>query len=60
MYLTGWGWDKKHLGSGEGRNKAIAGDEAARQALLNVPLIDEISATKREVEAKRKEGADVR
>lgn len=60
VYLTGWGWDKKHLGSGEGRNKAIAGDEAARQALLNVPLIDEISATKREVEAKRKEGADVR
>lgn len=60
VYLTGWGWDKKHLGSGEGRNKAMAGDEAARQALLNVPLIDEISATKREVEAKRKEGADVR
>lgn len=54
VYLTGWGWDKKHLGSGEGRNKAMAGDEAARQALLNVPLIDEIAATKREVESKRK------
>lgn len=54
VYLTGWGWDKKHLGSGEGRNKAMAGDEAARQALLNVPLIDEISATKKEVESKRK------
>lgn len=54
VYLTGWGWDKKHLGSGEGRNKAMAGDEAARQALLNIPLIDEISATKREMELKRK------
>lgn len=54
VYLTGWGWDKKHLGSGQGRNKAMAGDEAARQALLNVPLIDEISSAKEDFESKRK------
>lgn len=46
VYLTGWGWDRKHLGSGQGRNKAIAGDEAAKQALLNKPLIDRISERK--------------
>lgn len=54
VYLTGWGWDKKHLGSGQGRSKAMAGDEAARQALLNVPLIDEISSAKEDFESKRK------
>lgn len=46
VYLTGWGWDKKHLGSGQGRNKAIAGDEAAKQALLNEPLIDRVASIK--------------
>ncbi|KAJ6164326.1 hypothetical protein N7470_002998 [Penicillium chermesinum] len=25
VYLTGWGWDKKHLGSGQGASKAAAG-----------------------------------
>lgn len=47
VYFTGWGWDRKHLGSGQGRNKAIAGDEAAKQALRNNPLIDEIAEKKR-------------
>ncbi|PYI16163.1 ribonuclease III [Aspergillus violaceofuscus CBS 115571] len=47
VYLTGWGWYNKHLGSGQGTNKAIAGDEAARQALLNVQLIDEIVKMKK-------------
>ncbi|PYH41181.1 ribonuclease III [Aspergillus saccharolyticus JOP 1030-1] len=42
VYLTGWGWTNKHLGSGQGTNKAIAGDEAARQALRNASLIDKI------------------
>lgn len=46
VYLTGWGWQNQHLGSGIGLNKAIAGDEAAKQALSNCPLIDEISAAK--------------
>ncbi|PWY68038.1 ribonuclease III [Aspergillus heteromorphus CBS 117.55] len=47
VYLTGWGWDHKHLGSGQGSNKAIAGDEAAQQALLNEELIEEILKAKR-------------
>ncbi|PYH98341.1 RNase3 domain protein [Aspergillus ellipticus CBS 707.79] len=47
VYLTGWGWDHKHLGSGKGSNKAIAGDEAAQQALRNEKLIDEILVAKR-------------
>jgi ribonuclease-3 len=48
VYFTGWGWNNQHLGSGYGPNKAIAGDEAAQQALLNRPLIDEIAAAKHE------------
>ncbi|KAL1848026.1 hypothetical protein Plec18170_008201 [Paecilomyces lecythidis] len=61
VYLTGWGWEKQHLGSGQGLNKAIAGDHAAREALLNKPLIDEIAAVKRaydsEAKAKASSGA---
>ncbi|KAF7593143.1 hypothetical protein BBP40_011856 [Aspergillus hancockii] len=53
VYLTGWGWDNKHLGSGQGPNKTIAGNEAARQALLDVPLIEEISRIKKVHEAER-------
>ncbi|XHF99062.1 hypothetical protein AWENTII_002577 [Aspergillus wentii] len=47
VYLTGWGWTSKHLGSGQGLNKTAAGDEAARQALLNESLINEIVAKKK-------------
>ncbi|GIJ85437.1 hypothetical protein Asppvi_004294 [Aspergillus pseudoviridinutans] len=47
VYLTGWGWQNKHLGSGHGPSKAVAGDAAARQALLNEPLIDSISRVKK-------------
>ncbi|PWY86317.1 RNase3 domain protein [Aspergillus sclerotioniger CBS 115572] len=47
VYLTGWGWNHKHLGSGQGSNKAIAGDEAAQNALLNESLIDEIIEAKK-------------
>ncbi|RAK98055.1 ribonuclease III [Aspergillus ibericus CBS 121593] len=47
VYLTGWGWDHKHLGSGQGSSKAIAGDEAAEKALLNESLIDEIMEAKK-------------
>ncbi|KAJ5176448.1 uncharacterized protein N7482_002325 [Penicillium canariense] len=46
VYLTGWGWNKRHLGSGQGPSKVAAGDEAARNALLNTPLISEITAKK--------------
>lgn len=46
VYLTGWGWENQHLGSGTGLNKAIAGDNAAQQALRNVPLIDQVADAK--------------
>lgn len=52
VYLTGWGYENQHLGSGQGLNKTIAGNLAAKQALENHPLIDEISATKQEYDAK--------
>ncbi|GFG16020.1 hypothetical protein IFM61392_09281 [Aspergillus lentulus] len=51
VYLTGWGWQNKHLGSGHGPSKAVAGDAAARQALLNEPLINSISQVKKTYES---------
>lgn len=47
VYLTGWGWTKRHLGSGQGSSKVAAGDEAARNALQNASLIAEIAAQKK-------------
>lgn len=46
VYLTGWGWNKKHLGSGQGSSKTAAGDEAAKSALQNVALISEITTVR--------------
>ncbi|KAL4801530.1 ribonuclease III domain-containing protein [Aspergillus unguis] len=46
VYLTGWGWSNKHLGSGQGSNKSIAGNRAAQQALESGCLIQDIVATK--------------
>ncbi|CAG8906833.1 unnamed protein product [Penicillium egyptiacum] len=46
LFLTGWGWDKRFLGSGQGLSKAAAGDEAAKKTLLNTPLILEIVSAK--------------
>ncbi|KAJ5512976.1 hypothetical protein N7463_002528 [Penicillium fimorum] len=46
LYLTGWGWNKRFLGSGQGLSKAAAGDEAAKKTLLNAPLILEIMSAK--------------
>ncbi|KAJ5518432.1 hypothetical protein N7453_000854 [Penicillium expansum] len=46
LYLTGWGWGRRFLGSGQGLSKAAAGDEAAKKALLNTPLILEIMSAK--------------
>lgn len=34
VYLTGWGYQNQHLGSGEGRSKQIAGTKAAEDALF--------------------------
>ncbi|KAH0557096.1 hypothetical protein GP486_005114 [Trichoglossum hirsutum] len=46
-YLTGWGWEDQHLGSGVGFSKGEAGTRAAMEALVNVPLVDEIAAVKK-------------
>ncbi|KAJ5576356.1 hypothetical protein N7535_003282 [Penicillium sp. DV-2018c] len=46
LYLTGWGWVKRYLGSGQGLSKAAAGDEAARVILANTPLLLEIMSAK--------------
>ncbi|KAJ5655624.1 hypothetical protein N7507_007574 [Penicillium longicatenatum] len=47
VYLTGWGWEKMHLGSGQGSSKVEAGDEAAQNALLNTSLISRVIAAKK-------------
>jgi ribonuclease-3 len=52
LYLTGWGWEKRHLSSGQGLSKAAAGDEAAENALLNISLISEIVSAKESQESK--------
>lgn len=49
VYLTGWGWEKKHLGSGQGLSKSAAGDEAAKNALINTPLISQIILAKKSI-----------
>lgn len=46
LYLTGWGWSQRLLGSGRGLSKAAAGDEAAKKVLLNKPLLLEIISAK--------------
>ncbi|KAJ5317284.1 hypothetical protein N7508_001792 [Penicillium antarcticum] len=51
LYLTGWGWEKRHLSSGQGLSKAAAGDEAAENALLNISLISEILSVKESQES---------
>lgn len=50
-YLTGWGWENAHLGSGSGLNKNEAGIRAATEALSN-PLTADIAAVKREFDIK--------
>ncbi|KAJ5775962.1 uncharacterized protein N7511_000973 [Penicillium nucicola] len=51
LYLTGWGWEKRHLSSGQGLSKAAAGDEAAENALLDSSLISEIVSVKESQES---------
>lgn len=46
VYLTGWGWTRRHLGSGQGPSKVAAGDEAARNALSDTSLMSEVAAAK--------------
>ena len=54
VYLTGWGWNKRHLGSGQGLSKTSAGDDAARDALQDTTTIAEITAA-REMSMKGKQ-----
>ena len=58
VYLTGWGWENQHLGSGQGMSKKAAGMAAARQALEEkTQIIEEIDKLKavarKEVEAQK-------
>ncbi|MCJ1428732.1 hypothetical protein MMC29_006643 [Sticta canariensis] len=53
-YITGWGWEKAHLGSGKGWNKNEAGNMAATQAIAN-PLTAQIAAVKREFDLRTAE-----
>lgn len=50
-FLTGWGWEDQHLGSGKGLSKGEAGARAAMRALQN-PVTAHIAAAKREFDAK--------
>ncbi len=50
VFLTGWGWEDQHLGSGTGLNKQDAGQRAATDALRN-PLTAQAARVKREFDA---------
>ena len=50
VYLTGWGWEDQHLGSGKGLNKQEAGQRAAADALVN-PLTAQVASVKRGFDA---------
>jgi len=50
VFLTGWDWRDRHLGSGSGLSKQEAGAVAAEEALGN-PLMGEITRVKREYDA---------
>ena len=52
-YITGWGWEHQHLGSGKALSIGEAGTRAAMQALLT-PLTAQIGAVKRVHDAKVK------
>lgn len=44
LFLTGWGYEKKLLGSGEGQNKVEAGNRAAMDAMVKSREIIEVIA----------------
>ena len=50
VYLTGWGWEDQHLGSGKGLSKQEAGQKAAADALMN-PLTAQVASVKREFDS---------
>lgn len=43
VYLTGWGWEDRHLGSGTGLSKVAAGNEAAARALEDAGVMAQIA-----------------
>lgn len=50
VYLTGWGWEDQHLGSGKALNKQEAGQKAAAYAMVN-PLTAQAASVKRNFDA---------
>ena len=54
VYISGWGYQDVHLGSGKGWNKHEAGNRAAEQA-MSTPLAAEIAAVKKEFDMKTME-----
>lgn len=54
VYITGWGYQDVHLGSGKGWNKSEAGNRAAAQALSS-PLTAEIAVIKKKFDLKTTE-----
>lgn len=54
VYITGWGYQDVHLGSGKGWNKSEAGNRAAAQALSS-PLTAEIAVVKKKFDLKTTE-----
>jgi ribonuclease III len=59
VYLTGWGYNRAKLGSGTGRNKQIAGAEAAKNAFIHGKAIVE-DAHKRKKEYDKINGVQKR
>ena len=53
VYLTGWGYEKTCLGSGQGQSKKAAGMAAAKKALEDTWMIEKCSALKNEFQAKQ-------
>ena len=58
VYLTGWGFTNKRLGTGTGQNKVLAGNAAVLNALdQSRDVIEEAQQRKLEHDAKRREEA---
>ena len=54
VYLTGWGWENQHLGSGTGLSKVAAGNEAAAAALENKSIMEQITVKRNKYLEKQK------
>jgi ribonuclease III len=58
VYLTGWGYENQHLGSGEALSKKAAGMMAAKNALENENLMKEVKKAKADMDNQRQEATD--